>query len=858
MRTTSMRARIALFVLALLATPDLLAQPQVVPLNTWFSSTRGDHFSTTDPAWSGAVGARKPDGYEMIRAEGLVFNPALPQPPGTVPLYSFWHPGRTDNFATTDPRWTNEPNPSGYRRFRLEGYVFDRPRLGTLPLMSYWSPGRTDNAASTDARLSRELRQSGDGLPSMQGAGYTGFRVEGYLLPADTQHGETSRDHVANLGSIGYGAWRPLQPSERGSRPADVLQRARARFSTPLIIAPVAFADSSFGPADLTRYTQMAQNDSPLSLARAVRSYSNGAFYWQPTMIPVVRDPLTFTQLTNEGNALRALRDDTPDAFQRTSGYSLDAYDVDRNGTTAADVYGRSRVLKLIDRFVRFNQYDTNRDGRVDASELVVMRFGADGGIGGQMGGSGGYWLDNVAYRTDEVRLDGVIVDTSVLMVAKNTTLAGLTHEMLHTWGGIDIYGPCYGCHNQGASSMAAMALDDRMIQLDPWHKAKFGWTQPLFVPITSATRQAGGLRAFAGFGGGITDLNRPIAFYDPARGLQEYFLVEFRTPFPGCSGSTLPRGECPTHPDAGAATVGFAVWHVNTDANQVLTVVSKSGDPAGRYLWTSSQPATAQTRGLGVIDATTGVIGRPRFLQPADGELALRWMDGSDTGLRLQAGPMSTTSSTGLLRWRDASTPVAFRLDVLRVPGFLTQEYPEVRAGTALAVDGAFDVAFQMEAALVPVGGGATRRVEVTTAAPTRAILRIPTDTPAGRYEVVVAPRGATERAAERSNGLRLQIPLNLIAVSPDVIRPDAGLNGRILTDRVLNQTVLDQLQIEPTPAALPPPAPPGAAPTDVYLGLSRGDLLQLNPVLTLPDRPVLQPVRPIQLPNRPVNRKD
>lgn len=90
-------------------------------LYTWFSSVRGDHFTTSDPAWIGDVGDihNSGDDYELMRIEGRVFSPDFPQPPDTVPLWNFCNPERGDNFLTSQPAWVSRSARDGYTRFRL-------------------------------------------------------------------------------------------------------------------------------------------------------------------------------------------------------------------------------------------------------------------------------------------------------------------------------------------------------------------------------------------------------------------------------------------------------------------------------------------------------------------------------------------------------------------------------------------------------------------------------------------------------------------------------------------------------------------------------------------------------------------
>jgi hypothetical protein len=106
--------------------PDVSQPPGTVPLYGWWSLSRGDNFATTDPGWAGNPGDSRPPDYDFVRLEGYVYSPDAPQPPGTVPLYSWWSLSRGDNFVTTDPAWAGEPGdtvPPDYDFVRLEGYL---------------------------------------------------------------------------------------------------------------------------------------------------------------------------------------------------------------------------------------------------------------------------------------------------------------------------------------------------------------------------------------------------------------------------------------------------------------------------------------------------------------------------------------------------------------------------------------------------------------------------------------------------------------------------------------------------------------------------------------------------------------
>ncbi|PSN16112.1 hypothetical protein C7293_04035 [filamentous cyanobacterium CCT1] len=144
-------------------------------LYTWYSASRGDHFTTSDPAWVGQVGQIRNSGadYELMRIEGRVFSPDFPQPPGTVPLWNFWNPTAGDNFLTTQAHWVRSPQREGYTRFRLEGYLYTSAGEDRLPLNSFWNARTQDNLATTAI---------GDELYSFDG-NWSQYRTEGYLLP---------------------------------------------------------------------------------------------------------------------------------------------------------------------------------------------------------------------------------------------------------------------------------------------------------------------------------------------------------------------------------------------------------------------------------------------------------------------------------------------------------------------------------------------------------------------------------------------------------------------------------------------------------------------------------------------------
>ncbi len=801
------------------------AYAQYATLYTWYSDGRKDHFTTSSPGWAGNIGDRRSPDYRLIRIEGSVLSPDYPQPADTSPIYSFWNGERQDNFLSSDPRWTPLVEQDGYRRFRLEGYVYNSPKAGTAPLISLWSGPRVDNYSTTDPRLAIGERMiAGNRTLTLRGGRYSTYRIEGYMLPPPASTDIVQSAHSENLAKIGFGAWRPLMPSERGTRPADPLARARARHKASVVIVPLEFSDRGFGPGDFARFGKFASANDGLSLERGVNAISRGKFSWQGRLTPVVRERLTQAQYFKIDDASRAhyrqtqtLSDGTvvnwtPEEFQRRHGFALSVYDLDGDGIEDDEVNIRTRVLKLADRC--FNTYDVNGDGAVDNSELIVVRFGADPGNGGQMGGSSTYIGD------------GKRVTIPVALLAKDTTRAGVMHEMLHVWGGMDVYGPRLMLNFRN-TIMAAMAGDDSVWELDPWHLAKFGWIRPRFVPIGSVSRPSGGseIMLAAGHDTGGLEPARPIVFYDPLRGLREYFVVQYRTPYPRCPSE--PGDFCPNYQDNGAPDQGFAVWHVVTKANGALADILKRDDTGDRVAWPGGTGDGGHWLRLGTINPADGKLGRTKYLKPRDGELALRWWNGSDTGLRLRAGLVSSTSPVAVVQWRDVASPFAARLDILRVAGFPVEEYPNVNAGQLVAVDGVFGAErFGFSAQLIAEAGG-VRGASVRSWSPTRLTIMIPRDASAGRYKLAVR-----SNTGAWSNGLKLQIPRTAIA-RVDLPRDfDRRISAANLRATQIGSHQLDLAapqRIEVTP----PPGGPIAPPDRYRDARDVKPSLQINPAL-------------------------
>jgi hypothetical protein len=169
-RKTMHRTNIAVRILAaaLFAAPMVLAKAQFAAaeqeeLYLWYSSERGDNFSTTYQGHADAVAAN----YKDVRLEVCIDNQ---QVAGRVPLKLYWSPERGDNFTTATAEGARDAEAAGYQFVRIEGYVYPTQRPGTIPLKLYWSAERGDNFTTATAEGARDA----------EAAGYQFVRIEGY------------------------------------------------------------------------------------------------------------------------------------------------------------------------------------------------------------------------------------------------------------------------------------------------------------------------------------------------------------------------------------------------------------------------------------------------------------------------------------------------------------------------------------------------------------------------------------------------------------------------------------------------------------------------------------------------------
>lgn len=257
-----------------------------------------------------------------------------------------------------------------------------------------------------------------------------------------------------------------------------------------------------------------------------------------------------------------------------------------------------------------FNDYDADGDGTITHEELAIVVINPSTGCGGQT-----RWVDvsGVAPNSGAIfRYNGQISQTH-----GDGDMDLYAHELFHQLeGGEHIYGPG-ASRNYEASFYAASHCASGAVgpyHLDPWFKIRLGWLKPRVLDVS---RLAGSLTIELSPSAPMPNAElSPVILYDSNRGLEEFFILEYRTP----------QGY-----DEGVGSLGLAVWYVKhkSGSNQLF-----------EFNW--PPPFTDPFSGSGdhmFADYLIGVDGpgTTHFWRKDDGEFSLEWGNGDDSDLRLK-----------------------------------------------------------------------------------------------------------------------------------------------------------------------------------------------------------------------------
>lgn len=321
-----------------------------------------------------------------------------------------------------------------------------------------------------------------------------------------------------------------------------------------------------------------------------------------------------------------------------------------------------------------FGRYDRNRDGTVNEAELGILVVDNFSRVGGLTSASPGC--------IDVPRPAGGLISvcSGVSFVGEDTNIATFAHELSHQFGTIDLYGT--NCLSKNLSLMSCTASDDLFLSfLDPWHRSRLGWLKPRLYSLASADSaylaEPSNTYGDAYKGG-------PIILYDPSRGTNEFFILEYRA-------RQRDKANKAYGYDADIPRNGVVVWHVKTDtAGNLLSIPDRipdrfnhkcgKEDDKGVYRTSSAimgkrlrenaiqQPTRLPGIGLSCGKVMSAVVispGRTRGINrwggslpwtPRSGPFFLKWLNnansgyGQDTGLRFRVYDMGQKGAR--VRW--------------------------------------------------------------------------------------------------------------------------------------------------------------------------------------------------------------
>jgi len=250
----------------------------------------------------------------------------------------------------------------------------------------------------------------------------------------------------------------------------------------------------------------------------------------------------------------------------------------------------------------RFKPYDRNGDGKVTIDELAVIWIYA--GVSGR------------GRETDPavVKVDSLSQGVQMGLLARTgdqspwiTSAHEMGHQILKLF---DLYVDNKGYPGVGAGSLMCDDQSDGT-HLDPWAKMKLGWLKPTVVTEDGWYDLAD-----------VESVPQALILHDPARGAQDYFIVENR--WPGQS-----------HEDF-LETKGIAVWRVSERdgsgdwARKAIDLVWAGGLPPSNQI----NPGYCPIRADAFFDGGNPATAYGPTWNSAPGKLV--WRDGTPSAISI------------------------------------------------------------------------------------------------------------------------------------------------------------------------------------------------------------------------------
>jgi hypothetical protein len=143
-----------------------------IPLKTYWHAGRGDNFNTaTDRGICDAMASA----YSPVGIDCYIL--ATEAGERTRPIKLFWHAGRGDNMTASTDKSIDAADEANYVFQRIEGYVLKNQEPGTVALKLFWSESRQDNFITARVLTNRDLQ-------ILNNEGYVLAGIEGYVYPA--------------------------------------------------------------------------------------------------------------------------------------------------------------------------------------------------------------------------------------------------------------------------------------------------------------------------------------------------------------------------------------------------------------------------------------------------------------------------------------------------------------------------------------------------------------------------------------------------------------------------------------------------------------------------------------------------
>ncbi len=610
--------------------------------------------------------------------------PAHAAPPPVVPLNTYIN-NATGDRATS----TVAPPAGGYTYMRLEGRIFSPTGTqppGTKGLYSWYSAERADQIASADAAW-KPTSASDTTRPG----GYQFVRLEGYLhdmprlgtLPLRLWYSGSLQDNWVTTDPLADGV--PRDPEGGYTQPSTTPQG--------YVVAPAQSVPlAQFGWGTMRRNGFPASGNRPL-LVMAV-TYDDTPL--EKTFVEIEAQYFGTGAITVQ----KFFKENSHNRFNWTNGGVIHI-GYPGNFSTTAGVDAREVALKkAVTQGYNWKQWDADNDNIVEEQELGVVFYGAhpsSSPLAGQTSGG--------AY--DVLAANGLRIQTKVAGAYDTSPLSLHMHEVTHLLGATDFYGSD-GSMSEGLTMMGRQSVNplDWSVHLDPWHKMRLGWLEPITYVIGQTTAACHELLNAAG------TAPHAALVYDPLNGPLDYLLIEYRRR----------QGH---DKDLADSAGGLAVWHVQTDEFFVPKLRrGANGQGLDATMWHVGSPPDVGNPGF--RGQSTLWRDDPTQLGPTN-EIAIREFN-DDSGLRIRPGAQGTgAQATMSARLRHASNDQNPQARIDAVSG--TGRNRVIRGD--LGIKGSRSVVLRRGTQEVAISTPTWRCSDVP--------LTIPTSVAAGNWEVVI-----------------------------------------------------------------------------------------------------------------------